>query len=201
MTDITKIRAAADRYFDDAFAALNAGFRSEAARKAALADVLRSYEYGVKGLVHPRLLALPREARDEAWDALYWGIPALHVYKPKHDALLADHPDALAHAVACVELRNAIKAATITPVAPKVDPRQQEIERRVSDIIALRKEQYGRAIALGEIFGRLPVTASWHWVTNQHGTTFLRTFYFLDGRLTPLGIIVAALQALEEQAA
>lgn len=201
MTNTAALRTRADRYFDDAFAALNAGFRSEAARKNALADVARAYDAGVKGIIHSRLLAVARDERDPQWETLYWGIPDLHVWKAKHADLFAAFADAVALADACAGLRQAIKNAPVVKAEPKVNLRQQEIERRVTDIIALRREQYGRALDLAEIFGRLPVTASWHWVTNAQGTTFPRTFYYLAGRLTPLSIIIAALEATEEKAA
>jgi hypothetical protein len=52
------------------------------------------------------------------------------------------------------------------------------------------------AIVLGTIFNGLPVQAHTHQVTNQYGTTFLRTFYYLFGDLTPLNIIIAAAEEL-----
>lgn len=42
--------------------------------------------------------------------------------------------------------------------------------------------------------------ANVHYVTNQHGTTFLRAFYYLNGTLTPLSIIIAAAEAKAREA-
>jgi hypothetical protein len=36
-------------------------------------------------------------------------------------------------------------------------------------------------------------------VTNQYGHTFLRTFYFLAGVMTPLNVIIAAAEELERR--
>jgi len=188
----------AARSFNAAAAALEAGFSSKAAVKTAIEDATRAYEYGFKGVVHTALLAVAREDRSVNWDELYWGVPDLHVWKPKHAALFAEFADAVAYAQTCADLRAAIKAAPITPKAPKND-RVEAVVSQVRDLIELRKEQYGRALHLHEIFGRLPVTASWHWVVNEHGTEFTRVFFYLAGRLTPLNIILAALDATEEK--
>lgn len=190
--------ARADRRFNDAAAALEAGFSSEAARKVAIQDVTRAYDYGFKEAVHTALLAIARDDRSANWDDLYWGTPDLHVWKPKHAALFADFAGAVAFAQTCADLRAAIKAAPITPKAPKSD-RAEAVVSQVRNLIELRKEQFGRALRLHEIFGRLPVTASWHWVINEHGTEFTRVFFYLAGRLTPLNVILAALDATEDK--
>jgi len=94
-------------------------------------------------------------------------------------------------------LREAIKNADIIPPAPKND-REEEITRKtLAQLREMRLEQFERGCDLHDIFGRLPVTASWHWVTNQYGTTFERVFYYMDGKLTPLGIILAILEEKE----
>ena len=51
--------------------------------------------------------------------------------------------------------------------------------------------RYLEAIDLCELVGdegfRMKgLSANSHYVTNEHGTTFLRTFYYLQGKLTPL---------------
>lgn len=40
-----------------------------------------------------------------------------------------------------------------------------------------------------EVFGSLPVSMNWHYVTNQFGTSFIRVFYYMAGKLTPLSMI------------
>ena len=67
--------------------------------------------------------------------------------------------------------------------------------QKLAPELKLRQEQYNNALRLHDIFGGLPVHANVHYVTNQHGTTFLRAFYYLNGTLTPLSIIIAAAEA------
>jgi hypothetical protein len=97
-----------------------------------------------------------------------------------------------------VMLRETIKNAEIAPPAPKSN-REEEITRKtLEQLREMRLEQFEHGCDLHDIFGRLPVTASWHWVTNQYGTTFERVFYYMDGKLTPLSIIIAILEEKEK---
>jgi hypothetical protein len=43
------------------------------------------------------------------------------------------------------------------------------------------------------------VSVTPHHVTNQFGTSFIRCFYYLDGKMTPLNIIMAAAGQLERE--
>jgi hypothetical protein len=94
-------------------------------------------------------------------------------------------------------LREAIKNAEIIPPAQKNDREEQIARKTLEQLREMRLEQFERGCDLHEIFGHLPVTASWHWVTNQYGTTFERVFYYMDGKLTPLGMIIAILEEKE----
>lgn len=71
----------------------------------------------------------------------------------------------------------------------------------LADLMQRRGEQYAHAVKLGEVFGGMPVTANTHWVVNEHGHGFWRTFWYLDGELTPLNVLVAAHQELERRKA
>ena len=71
----------------------------------------------------------------------------------------------------------------------------------LADLMQRRGEQYAHAVKLGEVFGNMPVTANTHWVVNEHGNGFWRTFWYLDGELTPLNVLVAAHQELERRKA
>ena len=96
-----------------------------------------------------------------------------------------------------VMLRETIKNAEIIPPAPKSN-REEEITRKtLEQLREMRLQQFEHGCDLHDIFGRLPVTASWHWVTNEYGTTFQRVFYYMDGKLTPLSIIIAILEEKE----
>jgi hypothetical protein len=92
-----------------------------------------------------------------------------------------------------LELRNTMKDAEIVQPTKTVSA-EEKIMMSIKEIMELRKTQYERGLNLYDLFNGLPVTANVHYVTNQHGTTFLRAFYYMSGVLTPLNVIVAVLQ-------
>ena len=99
-------------------------------------------------------------------------------------------------------LRNDFKAMPIVKPQPKnsaVDTKQKEIIETVTDMIKRRTAQYHEAVELGRLFGGLPVSVTPHLVTNEYNTTFTRCFYYLNGKLTSLAVILAASQKLEAE--
>jgi hypothetical protein len=184
-------------YVDAALAAYNAGFSSKAGQQRAVEDLNRAYDLGVKRMIHDELLQIARDDRAEDWDTLYWGIPDLHNWKPKHSALFARFPENVALAEQLIALRASIKAAPVNlPVRAEPSPFEVKARETLMDLMQRRKTQYLEAVALGEVFGGLPVSANTHLVTNDRGTTFLRTFFYLRGELTPLLVIIAAAEEL-----
>lgn len=184
-------------YVDAALTALNNGFTSKSGQQNAIADLNRAYDVGVKGMIQDELLQLDRAERDEQWNTLYWGIPDLHNWKAKHSELFARFIENVALAEQLVALRASIKAAPVnTPVRAEPSPYEVKARETLMELIQRRQTQYLEAVALGEVFGGLPVSANTHLVTNEHGTTFLRTFFYLRGEFTPLNVIIAAAEEL-----
>lgn len=184
-------------YVDAALAALNTGFTSKSGQQGAIQDLNRAYDVGVKQSIHDELLQIARDDRAEDWDTLYWGLPDLHNWKAKHSALFARFPENVALAEQLVTLRAAIKAAPVNaPVRAEPSPYEVKARETLMELIQRRQTQYLEAVALGEAFGGLPVSANTHLVTNEHGTTFLRTFFYLRGEFTPLNVIIAAAEEL-----
>lgn len=180
-------------YTDAALDALNAGFTSKAGQKRANEDLARAY-YLHKVVIQNALLA-DRSIAD--WDSLYYGVPDLHNWKARHSAAYAAWPHQVAEIEKLVELRAAVKAAPVNaPERSAPHPLEVKVREALADLLARRKAQFLHAVDLCTVFGdgvRIKgLTASTHWVTNEHGTTFLRTFYYLFGRLTPLNTIIAA---------
>lgn len=192
----------------------NAGFSSKAGQKAALDYVTRAYEEAKRVLSDACLAArFPSTvvqdgetheilAMTPAAKAVYWDIPSYpHQFKAKHAELVrdafGDRFDAtLADMARFVELRDAIKAAPITPPAKdETKVRAARVVESIKALMARRNAQYLTAIDLSEVVGDGVVikglTANSHYVTNEHGTTFIRTFYYLNGSLTPLNSILA----------
>lgn len=190
-------------YIDRANAAFAAGFTSKAAQKSATDDLNRAHE-ACRQSIQNLVLAIDRDARTEAHDNVYWGLADLHVWKPKHSALvLGTFPEAeptVRLIEQLVDLRAVIKAAPVVKAERKTDDREAAVTKSVRDIMELRQAQYARGLELHDLFQGLPVTANVHVVTNQHGTTFLRAFYYMNGTLTPLNVILAVLQTKAREA-
>lgn len=104
-------------YIAHAEEALAKGFSTKSARKDAIGDATSAYEQATNE-ISKELLAEPRDARRAGWDELYYGKPALHVWKPKHSAMFAAFPAALAKIEAAVALRAKIVAAPDAAKAP-----------------------------------------------------------------------------------
>lgn len=192
-------------YIDRATEAFARGFTSKAAQKSATDDLNRAHELCRKD-IQDLVLNIERDARTEAQNTVYWNLADLHVWKPKHSELvLATFPEA-EQTVRLIEelvaLRAAIKAAPVVKAERNpMAEREAVVTKSVRDLMELRKAQYARGLALHDIFGGLPVHANVHMVTNQHGTTFLRAFYYMNGELTPLNMILAVLDTKAREAA
>lgn len=191
-----------DRYFDAATDAFNAGFASKAAQQRALQDVGRAFD-AVKEHVSAQLLATPFDERDAAWKDLYWGMPPhAGAWNAKHAALYRRYSWACQSMADLVALRNEIKAAPIVPPARTniVTETETKVRETLRDMIERKTAQFHEGVALVEIFGKLPVTVTPHWVVNDKGTGFIRCFYYLNGKLTALNVILAVLEATREDA-
>jgi hypothetical protein len=100
-----------------------------------------------------------------------------------------------------IALRQAIKDAEILPVPakPESEARAEVVRKSVVDMMEARKAQYVHALELGRLFGGLPVSVNAHWVHGHKGARFVRHFFYLYGRLTPLNLIIAAAEQLERE--
>ena len=130
-----------------------------------------------------------------------WDIPFdLHQIRDRHFAMFKEE-----HHVALkelVSLRAIFKFIEVVKPAPKndaVERKAAEVTKEVKSLLEMRTAQYNRAIDLGRLFNYLPVSVSPHHVTNQYNTSFIRCFYYLNGKMTPLNIIMAAAGQLERE--
>ncbi|EOG4615043.1 hypothetical protein ACLD9I_004690 [Pseudomonas aeruginosa] len=188
-------------YVESAFAAFEAGFTSKAGQKSAT-DYLNRATDLLKQEVHSLCHGLRGEAgysaREAALEKAYWMNLDLHLWGEKRrDELLGYLPEASSVADQfddLAALRAAIKAAPVIKGVRQADERVERVQKSIRELMEMRKEQYTRGLQLHDLFGGLPVHANVHLVTNQHGTTFLRAFYFMDGVMTPLNVILAVLQ-------
>jgi len=185
--------------YEDHHAIDKAGFTTKQAQKDAIADATRAYDKQAQAICD--VLLADRSIGGDDWSTLYYYVPALHNWKPRHNEVYSfAGADILNTIAALVELRATLKGTAIIAVAPREASKYEVATiKTLSELIELRQTQYLRAIDLGEIFGGLPVSANTHQVTNQYGHTFLRTFYYLAGELTSLNVIITAAEELERR--
>lgn len=191
-------------YVNQANEKFETGFTTMAAQKQALQDLGRAYEILTQE-IQDLYLAIPRAERTEAQDNVYWGLANyLNNWKPKHTSLVLNvFPQAeifTSQIETLAELRKTIKSAEIVKVERIANPKIATVTKTIHDMVALRKEQFQTGMKLCEVFGNLPVSINWHYVTNQHGTSFIRVFYFMANKLTPLNMILAILEEQERMA-
>lgn len=197
-------------YLDRATAAFECGFTSKAAQKRVFEDLGRAYEM-LTDCIKDKLLefcrGIPQEVEEDrnVFIDLYYDLPHnLHQWKKKHSEavikLLPDLKDVVAQIESLVEFRVAVKAAPIVKVERSSEKEAVErVTKSVMEIMERRKEQYNHALDLYDLFNGLPVHANVHYVVNQHGTVFLRAFYYLNHTLTPLSVIIAAAQTKSKE--
>lgn len=193
------------KYFNEANEQFEKGFLSEAARKRALESVGRAYDVIVRAVQDEQLKVLHAFPVDENYQriendeekrisALYYGVPALHVLKEKHFDMYKEWAD-FAIAKDLVALRKAIKEAEVAKI--EIDENKVKIEavrKSIIDEMEMRKEQYVHGLELAKHFGHLPVSINAHWVHGHKGTQFIRHFFYMAGKLTPLNMIIAIME-------
>ena len=206
-------------YIAAATNAFNEGFASKAAQKVALGDLTAAFETIRRELMDACLAARTKATGETnsgfemtpELKAVYWDFPSYpHLLRAKHcaqvRAAFGDRFDALlAVALELASLREAIKAATITP---PVKDETKAVAARIVETIRERMDRlnvrYLEAIDLTTVFDdgfvMKGLSANSHYVTNDKGTTFLRTFFYIHGKLTPLNLILAAAQEAKRRA-
>jgi hypothetical protein len=110
----------ANKYFTDVLAAALTGFTSKSGMQDALDTLNRAYDEGCKDAIQSKLLDTRAEGCHLTGTNLdlYYGLPALHVWKPKHAALYANFAAEVKFANECAELRANIKGTPLVAKAP-----------------------------------------------------------------------------------
>jgi hypothetical protein len=198
---------------------IDAGFCTKAAQQSALQLLNRAYS-NTNDIVHDLVITHARAAvpgwdkvedhNDPLWVEYRSIIDAhdlpfdLHQVRPVH----VERAAALAPASAQImqELVNMRAVAKATPITPMV---KDETKVRVAAVraslieeMARRKAQYVEALDMARQFNGLPVSVNAHWVRHEQGTMFLRHYFYLRGKITPLQVLLAAADThAREQAA
>lgn len=206
-------------YIDRAQASLDRGvegftgdtFPSKAAQKRVLDDLNRAYDYARQAVFNLVLTTAPeftgsvedcyklRSAYLDEHDMPF----DLYRTKEEHVVIAAKFSDVAAEIIRTARrFRAEVKACAIVPPV-KADATVKEAEARVQRTVRGEMDRLGKmyqeALDLGRLFGGLNVSANVHLVTNAYGTTFVRAFYYLEGKRTPLNLILAAADTLARE--
>ena len=111
-----------------------------------------------------------------------------------------------------------IKATPIAaaPAKPDAIVKAELIRHSIVEEMERRKAMFVEGLEIGRIFAdlyprknkageiipsaSLPVSVNAHWVRGHKGTDFVRHFFYLRGKLTPLQTIMAIAQTLDDEA-
>ncbi len=188
-------------------AALEAGFLSEAARKRALENLNRAYselhtaDHGAQishANVTVGLSGWWTQARSEFFSSNATPFE-LHQVRERHLEIFAHWTDAQP-VRDLIALREMVKAAEIVKVERNTQADKVEAVRAV--IVASlidRKEQFVHELDMAHHFGGLHVYTNAHWVHGHKGGRWIRHFFYLRGKLTPLNMIIALAEQLERE--
>lgn len=186
----------AEENIAQAVAGFEEGYATKAAKQRSLEALNRAYDY-IRDLEFSDLIDQAPADGQERQDFFNARVEApfdLHHVREKHAPAF---PARWARVRELVQLREQVKAAEVAP-APVRNTERDALEARVTEslehLMARRKAQFITGCELHDIFNGLPVSVNAHYVTNQFGTTFIRRFYFMDGRLTPLNMILAIME-------
>ena len=168
-------------------------YASKAEQKRELEQLNRQY-HKINEAMQTKQLEARRDNGDPALMELYWERPHdLHQFTAKkRDMFRPYFPDEVAEIEALLELREAVKASEIRKV--EANPQRKLEDRITADLKALmerQERQYVTGLEMTRYFGTMPVSVNAHFVVNQYGTTFVRCFYYLHGKLTALNTIMA----------
>ena len=187
-------------------------YPSKAAQKRVLENLNTAYDHARSA--YGDLYRVDLFAKDEAaggrsnWDADAFlaerEVPFdLHNVRDRHLVRLAEYsPEAARLAYRALKLRADVKT---TPVEAPVKTNVKIEERKIAVQKTIREEMdrlgrmYADALDLGRMFNGLNVSANVHLVTNQFGTTFVRAFYYYEGKRAPLNLIMAACEKLADE--
>jgi len=206
------INALFDRRMNDANEGIEAGFTSKAAQKRVFEDLNSAYGI-VKDRLHGAEMQECRTKGEAAglteWNDMWQQIGIsdnfpfdLHNVRDRHVAIAEGYIEGMGEVVKMLmDLRAMVKEMPITPVVKdtKVEDFRAAVETEIKSELDRLKVSYHRALDLGRFFGGLYVSANTHWVVNEHGTEFLRTFWYLNGELTRFNVIAAAYEQLVEE--
>ncbi len=162
-------------------------FTSKASQKLALEYLNRAYECAIDNVVHKG------STPQERWKELSELPVSLHHVKEKHKTVFQNLSIDHELIYKLVEYRKQFKDFDIVKPTKKDD--LATTMKIINDTVGYTKEYPTESQRnLEHYFGEdlwKRVTYTWHFVTNSHGTEFIRVFWFLDGNFTKLSKILS----------
>ena len=175
-------------------------YKSKAEQKRELEKVSKEYDK-IRSSMMDKMLNEKNAGRPQMMNTLYWNTPHyLHQFSEGHATLFSD--DFKNEVKQIFELKQIRQSIKDTPIDPKPEPknkRETEIVNSIKEIMERNKKNYITGLELHKHFGYLPVYVNAHLVTNAYGTTFVRHFFYMDGKLTALNVILAVLDTIKRE--
>lgn len=210
MTDLNATRAAkAHRYIMAAQELIDAGFPTKAAQKTAMGYLNRAYA-DTREIVHDLVIddarmSFPgcmevKDGNDPLWQGYLAALREsdipfdLHQVRDAHLAIInAFAPASYEIVKDLIAMRQVAKDTPIVPL-PKNETKEriETVRKSIIDEIERRKAQYVEALDMARLFNGLPVTVNAHYVRHEQGTVYLRHYFYLRGKITPLQVLLAA---------
>ena len=170
-------------------------FTSKAQQKDALDYLNRAYECVRKTMVHKGTTP------QERWSETYYLPMYLHLVKEKHRKVFENLSIDCDAVYKLVQYRNEYKNFDIVKPTTKYDKNTAlttgHIMHILNDFVGCgdtKEKEKEINKTLEEYIGKdlwKRVSHTWHFVTNSHGTKFIRVFWFLDGQFTKLSTILS----------
>lgn len=187
---------------------LEAGFASEAARKKALDKLNNAYEIlqvHVSALIANDIWnQIPGEGDQEARSEMFnkAELPfSLHHVREKH-VMIFESYECGSIVKDMLELRAAIKDAhvAVVPKTDRIERKAAEVRQTIVQEMERRRARYIEELDIARMLGgKLNVTARSHYVIGHKGTKFVRSFFYLNGKLTALNTIIAVADQIERE--
>lgn len=162
-------------------------FQTKAQQKLALEYLNRAYDCLRDTKVYKG------STPQERWSETYYLPLFLHHVKEKHRKVFQNLSIDCDLVYKLVEYRKQFKQFDIVPPTKKDD--LTTIMKIINDTVGYTKEypnetQRNLESYIGKDLWKR-VTYTWHFVTNSHGTKFIRVFWFLDGNFIKLSKILS----------
>ena len=177
------------------------GFTSQAGKKRATEELSLAFS-AIRTELTRAILAARTTENEEANNADYWAIPYdLHQVRDRHFEIAARYVTSFVIVRDLLALREAIKAAPIAalPVKSEIETKTEVVRKSIMEEMTRRHQQYVDGLAVAHLFNGLSVSVNAHWVHGHKGTQFIRCFFYLYGRVTPLQTILAIADTLKRE--